>query len=313
MNDARKPDVYRFIINPRAGRRSRADLTGVIESVFSQSDRPIDCQILLTEQPGHATALAQSYAKTYGDRVLVVACGGDGTAREVASGLLGSQAAMTVLPIGTGNDFVKTVFSTQDINQLIPRLPQPDIRLIDTMDINGSVCVNITSLGFDTKVQRTAQRLNARFRQLGGMVYTLAIFPSLFGQRSYPIHYELQVRQEDGSETMVSGSNDMILTAICNGQYYGGGFRPAPLAKVDDGLLTFSMIDALPLRKIFPLIPRYKKGTHLALPAVHAWETTSGTIWTTEGVLLGNKDGDSFEDKRVSYRVVPKSLYFAFY
>ncbi|MBP8989801.1 MAG: diacylglycerol kinase family lipid kinase [Clostridia bacterium] len=309
----KKPDVFRFIINPKAGRRDGSYLAGDIESVFAAASGQLDCQIILTERPGHATKLAADFAAQYKERLVVVACGGDGTAREVAQGLVSTPAAMSILPIGTANDFARVALSTCEISQLLPLLPDPHIRPIDAMAIDGEISLNITSIGFDTKVQMKAMQLNKQFRRLGNLSYPLAILLSLLGNRRYRLHYRLQTVEEDGSLSWVEQRSDIILAAICNGRYYGGGFNPAPNAKLDDGNLFFCLVDHLPLKRILELLPRYRKGTHLGDPAIHTWTVRSGEITAVEGTLLCNYDGDLFTRDHICFRVLPGAVNFAFY
>ena len=313
MQTQSQPDVFRFIINPRAGRRDRSDLAGAIEAVFAAQKQPTDYQILLTEQPRHATQMAAEFARQYGSRVVVFACGGDGTAGEVAAGVVNTEAAMSILPVGTANDFAKSVFSTVQVEQLLPLLPRPVLRNIDAIAVDDQVCLNITSLGFDTKVQRKALQLNQRFRKMGSLAYPVAILLSLAGNRTYGIHYDVETIQADGTTAAVQGSAEIILAAICNGRYYGNGFNPAPQAAVDDGRLAFCLVDSLPLRRIIPLLPKYKKGRHLGDPAIHLSEVLKGTIRATDGLLLGNIDGESFERQQITFQVMPNALNFAVY
>jgi YegS/Rv2252/BmrU family lipid kinase len=313
MKPKQTPDVFRFIINPKAGRRNRANLAGEIEAVFASAPERADCQIILTEQPNHATQLAAGFASQFGERVLVFACGGDGTAREVAAGIAGTPATMSILPIGTANDFAKTMFSTTQLSRLMQLLPDPTIRCIDTIAIDDEICLNITSLGFDTKVQLKAVQLNQRVRILGNLAYPVAILLSLFGNRTYGIDYDVQAIRADGTTEPFRGSAEIILSAICNGRYYGGGFNPAPKAEVDDGRLAFCLVDSLPLRRIIPLLPKYKSGQHLGDPAIHMTDIVSGTIRSNNGLLLGNIDGEPFEREQITFRVMPRSLNFACY
>ena len=308
-----KPDYFLFIINPKAGRRNSSDLAGRIRSVFpEQPENPV-CAVITTDRPGHATELAAACARDFGPRAVVFACGGDGTAREVANGLVGTATAMGILPIGTANDFAHAALSSISLDYLLPRLPQPAIRPIDVIEADGRICLNIASLGFDTKVQLKASRINARCRWLGSLSYPLAIVLSLFGGREYPMHYKMQAIDAAGELTVIEADARFILAAICNGRYYGGGFNPAPQAKLDDGQLFFCLVDCLPLRRVLSLIPRYKKGTHLGDPAVHGWSIVSGQIRATEGLLLGNYDGETFARQSVDFRVLPGALRFAFY
>lgn len=313
MDEPIRPDVFRFIINPKAGPRDGSCLAGQIEAVFAADAARPDCRIILTEQPGHATQLAAEIAAQYGSHAVVVACGGDGTAREVAAGLVGTQTAMSVLPIGTANDFARCALSTCEIDRLLLLMPHPQIRKIDAMAIDDQISLNITSLGFDTKVQRKALQINTRWRCLGSFAYPLAIVLSLFGNRQYAIRYRVDAIGPDGSLQAVEGRSNIILAALCNGRYYGGGFNPAPDAQLDDGRLFFCLVDNLPLKRILKLIPSYKKGTHLGDSAVHSWSVVSGEIAGINGELLGNYDGDSFSKTEIHFRVLPDSLYFAFY
>ena len=94
-----------FIINPRAGKRDQT------ARIYQMADRlralhGLDCACMLTDRPGGATEMARRLAES-GAALRVYACGGDGTVSEVANGLAGfSNAAMTCVPAGTGNDFL---------------------------------------------------------------------------------------------------------------------------------------------------------------------------------------------------------------
>ena len=95
-----------IICNPTAG-NGRAKKEGVkIENLLRQKKK--EYRLLMTEHPGHATALARQVLAEAPELVLSV--GGDGTAYEVASGLLGSAVPLGIIPAGTGNDFIRVCF-----------------------------------------------------------------------------------------------------------------------------------------------------------------------------------------------------------
>ena len=95
-----------FIINPSAGKNdSRQRIYTMAEAL--REKHGLDVQCMLTASVGHAAALARGLAES-GEEVRLYACGGDGTVNEVANGIAGyANAAMTCIPIGTGNDFLK--------------------------------------------------------------------------------------------------------------------------------------------------------------------------------------------------------------
>ena len=93
-----------FLINPHAGKQ---DQTARIRALADRlaAAHNLDCRCLLTDRPGGAEVLSRALAET-GEPVRIYACGGDGTVHEAANGIAGfPNAAMTVIPAGTGNDF----------------------------------------------------------------------------------------------------------------------------------------------------------------------------------------------------------------
>ena len=91
-----------FVINPQAG-RSRVDkLVSHLRNKFSSTT----CEIHTTTRKKEATDVAREVAKSF---PFVVAVGGDGTINEVANGLIGTTSSLGILPVGSGNDFARTL------------------------------------------------------------------------------------------------------------------------------------------------------------------------------------------------------------
>jgi YegS/Rv2252/BmrU family lipid kinase len=304
---------YLFIINPHAGRKHMKNLAGIIDRAFLTHGMPDQYSIVMTDRGGHAIELAAAFADKYGDQGVAVACGGDGTINEVAQALYGSRTALAVLPIGTANDFVKTVYPGKSLEQILDGLFEPTIRPIDCFFVDERICINIMSLGFDTKVQKAAGRILSRHRWLGSASYPFAIVQSLFGTRDYDMHYKFTAVDDEGQETEVEASSRYILAAVCNARYYGGGYNPAPAASIEDGLLDLCLVDSLNLIKILGLIGKYKKVQHLCHPAIHYYRVKSGEA-KAEGksLLLGNIDGEQFEKDRLGFEIRPSALDFVF-
>lgn len=304
---------YLFIVNPHAGRKHMKNLAEIIDRAFLTHGMPDQYSIVMTDRGGHAIELAAAFADKYGDQGVAVACGGDGTINEVAQALYGSRTALAVLPIGTANDFVKTVYPGKSLEQILDGLFEPTIRPIDCFFVDERICINIMSLGFDTKVQKAAGRILSRHRWLGSASYPFAIVQSLFGTRDYDMHYKFTAVDDEGQETEVEASSRYILAAVCNARYYGGGYNPAPAASIEDGLLDLCLVDSLNLIKILGLIGKYKKGQHLGHPAIHYYRVKSGEA-KAEGksLLLGNIDGEQFEKDRLGFEIRPSALDFVF-
>jgi len=297
---------FLFLINPAAGQPKHPGLVQQLTAAVAYPGSPHTCEIQMTQRAGHGADLATAFARRHGERAIVVACGGDGTAHETAQALLGTPAALAILPLGTGNDFARAFLSSLDLDTLLARIRQPQIRPIDLLEVNGRMCLNITSFGFDTRVQSLMMAINRRFRWLGRFSYPLAIALGLAGNKTFL----LSSAMDGGSRQEVR----YILAALCNGRYYGGGFNPAPAASVEDGLIEWVQVDTLPLARILGLIPRYKKGRHLGDPAVHCSKVSSGHLWAAPGhVLLGNIDGELFEATEITFQIRPGAIRFAFF
>lgn len=307
--------TFVFLINPEAGRRLGRRLAEQIRAVFEAHGLGQSCRIELTESSGHASELAKAMGETYGDRGVIFACGGDGTIHETVNGLHGTGAALGILPLGTGNDFARHILPSLKLEDLLPRLPDPDIRPIDLMQVNGELCINITSFGLDSRIQQIAERLQRRYHiHSERLLYNLSIVVGLLGGRAFDLEYELRTAGAgEGCPETQTGHMQMVLSAICNGSYYGGGFNPAPAANSADGILDIVLIDNLPLGRILQLLPRYKAGTHLGDPAVHLFQAREGVFRTRQGSLPGNYDGELFEASEIQFKILPAALPFAYY
>lgn len=304
---------YLFIVNPHAGRKHMKNLAEIVDQAFLRHRMPDSYGIVMTDRGGHAIELASSFADKYGENGIVVACGGDGTVNEVAQALYGSKTALAVLPIGTANDFVKTVYANRTLEQILDGLFEPMIRRIDCFYVDERICVNIMSLGFDTKVQKAAGKILSKHRWLGSASYPLAIVKSLFGTRDYNMSYKFTAYEDNGRETIVEASSNYILAAVCNARFYGGGYNPAPEASIEDGLLDLCLVDSMNLINILKLIGKYKQGKHLGHPAIHYYRVHSGEV-SAEGtsLLLGNIDGEQFEKEKLRFEIRPSALDFVF-
>src|SRR5438270_445460 len=112
-----------IVLNPAAGRgqgaRRRAELEGCLarigRSISSQADVLLEWEIVETTHAGHGTVLAAEAAARGAD--VVAAAGGDGTYGEVVNGIVGTGAALAIIPLGTGNDFSRHIGLGRDLSR----------------------------------------------------------------------------------------------------------------------------------------------------------------------------------------------------
>lgn len=311
---------YIFIVNPVAGNDNKKKIFSRIKSTF----RLIDDEMILepTHAKGEAQNIASKYSKEYGDKCVIVCCGGDGTVHEIANGLAGTDTPMLILPLGTGNDFAKKIYGTKKINveNVIKAMGfyngkiRYDIRPIDLIDYNGEKCINVMSFGVDTKVETLGRIIAGKVPALGHQAYNLAIFPVLCQSLKYKINIDLDCVDRQGNPYKLTRTPlEYTLLAICNASYYGGGFCPAPDSKLDDGLLDYALCNPIKLYQAPILIPKYGAGKVDEIKELDTGYVVGGRIWSVDGKgLLGNCDGENFDYDTVDFKVEKKALKLCF-
>ncbi|UQK59896.1 diacylglycerol/lipid kinase family protein [Ezakiella coagulans] len=296
---------YLFILSKKAaGGRNLPS----VEEIRKYVDPNLDIEIVTTEYKNHTTELAREFGlKNPGS--VIVACGGDGTLREVAKGVYGTDSYFAFLPCGTGNDFNRSVSVENDTIKLLKNIHNLKPDVLDLIEIGGDICLNVWSFGFDADLLVEAKKIQKKYPKVMESSYLFAALKTVFGKISSKIEYEV----ETVSGEIKKGSGYYTLGNIANGKYYGGGFNPAPLADVSDGVLNFMLVDKMSVVELVSLISKYKRGEHTSIKKVHMFEVTRGKIRSLEGELIGNFDGDIIPFREAEFRVLKHALKFARY
>jgi diacylglycerol kinase (ATP) len=252
-----------IILNPISGHGAGARLWPSIQTALRAGG--IDYDLQQTSRPRQAVAVAEQ-AKESGYETLI-AIGGDGTVNEVVNGLMHASkekpcGTLGIIPIGSGNDFSRTLGLHADWRAAVQRLIAGRPTWID---IGKMICdapapgydagtyyfVNAIDTGFGA---RTAQHAHD-FRFLTGMpMYLAAIFKTLVYYSTPYVKIALNGRVIEQCSTMV---------AMNNGRQMGGGFKMAPTASLEDGLLDVMIADGLGRLGILSLLPKVMNGTHI--------------------------------------------------
>ena len=248
-----------FIINPHAGKKDQtARLYEMADHL--RDDLGLDCVCMLTDRPGSAADMARKLAES-GEELRIYACGGDGTAHEVANGIAGfDNAAMTVIPTGTGNDLLKNFGPDAEKFRNAANLWDGDVFPLDLIDCNGKLCLTIACSGIDARVAEDVHRYG-KSPMLGGQGSYIASVAVNFLGSAIARRWKVSL---DGGEPV---ENDYALVSLCNGRYYGGGFFPVPEAKMDDGILHAVIVRKVTRLEFLRLIVPYSKGDHRSLPS----------------------------------------------
>lgn len=292
-----------FIINPCAGKKDQT------ARVYEMADRlrenhGVDCSCMLTSRTGGAVDIARELASS-GEEVRLYACGGDGTAHEVANGIAGfPNAAMTVIPIGTGNDFLKNFGSDMEKFSDAENLWDGDAFPLDLIDCNGRLCLTIACNGLDARVAESVHRYSKTPALSGKGSYIVSIAAN-FLLSAISRKWRLSINGNEPEE------DDFALVSLCNGRYYGGGFFPVPEARMDDGVLHAVVIRKVSRLEFLQLVGRYSKGQHEALPRhlIQVFPAEELRISAEEDIVTC-LDGECFRSREVVMKLADKRVNF---
>ena len=283
--------MYVFIVNPAAGSGRAGKAIPMIEAAMRE--RNLEFSILLTERPGHATDLARQAAEKGCQSVIAV--GGDGTAYEVACGLMDSGVPLGIIPVGTGNDFIKTVGIPKDAGKALDFILSHQARPVDVGRLNDRLFLNVSGTGFDVQVLECMEA--AKKVCHGIWPYLIGIVRGIFRYRA--VHVEWSV---DGT----TKEQDVLLCAVANGRFIGGGIPICPIAEPDDGLLDLIVVEHKPRWMIPFYLPGLLMGKVLTFPFTTHQRCQSVTM-KSAGMHL-NIDGEVQAMDEVSFSVMPGRL-----
>ena len=299
---------YYFIINPNAGKgKSAPALAADIEAYFAKNgdvaeSRPYE--IKYTEYTKHAIELARAFADR-GELCRIYACGGDGTLNEVVAGAhMAEHVAIGCIPCGTGNDFIKAFGDAAedrpDFRDVTAQIAGT-VKEVDMIMCGDRVSVNALSMGLDANVAAGVYRYK---RIVGGIwAYSLALVGAVLGRTRFPF----EVTIDDGMHREVGEKYTLVLAG--NGGEYGGGFKCAPGAVVDDGLLNFVVVQAVRKPQIATIVKRFKTGEHHRTTKITQYKGKKLEI-VSPRVENVNADGEVFRTERLVAEIKEKGLRF---
>ena len=265
-----------LFINPAAGRGRARHLATSIRNLLADSG--VACEEIHSNAVGDIEYKVFAAASAGADRIIVA--GGDGSVHEAVNGVLrsGSKSALGVIPVGTGNDFAKACsipLHWEKAAKLLADRVSVDTpsRYIDAGRMNDRYFANGAGIGFDAKINQIAR---SNRLPLGDLVYLIAVFQGVWDGVITP---DVKLSYDN-----VDYVGPLTLVEVCNGPSVGGMFRIAPTAKNDDGFFDLITVQPVGRLRIFALLPRLIKGTHITAPEVASAQTGSVTLIAEEPV-----------------------------
>jgi len=287
-----------FFINPTAGKGDSIDqLIGQVKEAFRPEE---DYEIIRTEYAGHAAKMTAELAQT-GIPMRVYACGGDGTLNEVVNGAAGhDHLAITHIPLGTGNDFLRMFGDAVPRFRKVAELKDGPQSVFDVMDCNGKLGLDVICAGVDARVGADVHKYSGLFPGKGAYIVSMLVnvFLKDFSQ---PLKVEINDEVWD---------RDTTILCVCNGRFYGGGFMPVGDAMPDDGLLDVLLLPKISLLTFVRLVGKYSKGHYKELAHLIRHFRTTELKTSSKEPTTAAIDGEIIRDTVLNIRMSEKKVNF---
>ncbi len=282
-----------FVVNPKGGGGASLRAWSMIESAVS------GVAPYFTERPEGGTDAAKRAIADNCDRV--VAVGGDGTVNEVANALIGTEVALGVVPVGTGNDYARTLHLPSDPVEAAKTAIEGATRRVDVGRVEGKKdFVNIAGVGFDAEVM-------TRFNSPGPITRALPVkaryylsilrtFASYRGTRAR-LTLDGQVRTVD----------NLLLLAVGCAEYYGAGMHILPDADLQDGLFDLAWGQDVRLKDLSKLMGLIYHGKHVGHANVRMARAKRVEV-SCEPATKFHLDGDVLGATSVTFECIPAAL-----
>jgi diacylglycerol kinase (ATP) len=285
---------YFIVVNLIAGQGRCKELFPKIKLELDR--RKVQYELHFTNEPMEAADAAKMGIEAGFSHI--VAMGGDGTVNETANGMLGTTATLAVLPAGTGNDFIRMLGIPANPMQAIDTLLGGVARTIDLGQVDADRCfVNGLGIGIDAQVARAVLQME---RLRGAPAYLTAAVQEVFRFRAFPV-------------TLTTPDERLELTClslgVANGIFAGGGFRLAPRASIDDGLIDLAAVGDYPKLERLIRLPRVRAGAHVGWRNVTYRQAGEATIMSPEK-LIAHVDGEPYRlpGETFTVRALPGAL-----
>jgi diacylglycerol kinase (ATP) len=285
-----------IILNPSAGS------IGDVDEITARLSQLPGAEVRVTHRPGSAARFAKTAIKK--GRETIIAAGGDGTLNEVINGIgekLG-EARIGLLPLGTGNDFARSIEMPTDLDAAMDVIRAGQTRAVDLVRVTSDEVryfVNVSAGGFSGLVN---EKLTPEMKQTWGpLAYLRSAAAALPELRAYRTTLAL-----DNTESITM---ELYNVVVANGRYVAGGRLIAPDASIDDGLLDVVLIPERPAGELALVVAQIALGTHLSSAAVVHRQAAKVTVNSKPGMWF-NVDGELVGNEPATFEIVPRGLRF---
>jgi diacylglycerol kinase (ATP) len=277
---------YLFIFNPAADKGRASRKAEWLKALVAGRK---DSRLVTTAYAGHAAEIARSVIR--GSRCLI-ACGGDGTLHEVVNAVAGEETTVGILPIGSANDFIKTLNPHRRSHTGISHFFDAGSKHVDVGSVSfGSdehrYFINSMGIGFTGRVAKAVKR--AHWLK-GELAYIYALFSVLAGYT--PLRMHIAITLED---SVLELHEPIFAFSVSNGKIEGGKFVIAPHAELSDGLLDVCILKGVPKHEFFHFVLKYLNGTQINDPKVLYCKAKAVAV-TLKAPEVMHMDGEVYDN-----------------
>ena len=292
-----------IIANPTSGNRNFSKLWKEIQQLLKNKN--LDYSFAFTQFSKHEIALVQNAIKIGFRNIMSI--GGDGTLHHVVNGIMSqryvktSDITISVIPLGTGNDWVKTYNIPRDIKEAIEIIYKKNII---TQDIGVLKTVNtityfnnVAGIGYDGYVVNKLQSL----KKFGSISYLIAGF---YGMLSY---------KKSNFKILIDNkviTTDCLMTVFGICKYSGGGMQFTEKINTSSGLLNITIVKNFTLLDLIIHLPKLYSGKIVDHRKVATYKTNEITILPKKSKPFIQADGELIGVGNVSVSIIKKAIQF---
>ena len=230
----------------------------------------------------------------------IYAAGGEGTAFEVLNGVVGyDNVAIGVIPCGSANDFLKYFGDKDEFFDIAKQVNGTEWEM-DIIKGGDTYAFNQCTAGLDAVVADNMRRYKKIKGVSGSLAYNLGIINAFF---SKGVDMKIKI---DGKEI----ENVKCLFGVCaNAPWYGGGYKSAPNAVPNDGMLDYTIINIGSKLKTLTVLGTYRKGEHIGKDYC-LYGRCESMEFEAEKDMPINFDGEIYNTRSIKFEIVRKGVKF---
>jgi diacylglycerol kinase (ATP) len=290
---------YFFVINPKAGTRSKDGLETYLQQEATKDG--VEFHIFHTAQATNPYSL-QHMAEEF-DATDVIACGGDGTVNLVAAAVKHTRMNLGIIPVGSGNGLGRTANLPMKPSHALDIIRAGKVIKADTFSVNRHFACMLAGIGLDAAVAERFALSSTR----GLMTYTTQTLIEFF--KAHPYQFEICIDD-------FSFFTDAFFVSVANSNQFGNNVTIAPLASISDGLLDVVIVQKMSKAELPFALLRQLRGNNKLRDLAAAVGKQHVLYYQAKNVQVRNLqlaplhiDGDPVPtDETISFAMDPMSI-----